>query len=56
LNSDNNNENNNSENKTGGQRRILIVDDEADVISIFQMTLEMNGLEVDSCTNPTLAL
>jgi DNA-binding NtrC family response regulator len=40
----------------GKPRRILIVDDETDVISTFQMILEMNGFEVDSYTNPILAL
>ena len=37
-------------------RRILVVDDDADVISTFEMILEMNGFEVDAYTNPTLAL
>jgi two-component system, OmpR family, response regulator ChvI len=37
-------------------RRILVVDDDADVISTFKMILEMNGFEVDAYTNPTLAL
>ena len=37
-------------------RRILVVDDNADVISTFKMILEMNGFEVDAYTNPTLAL
>ena len=37
-------------------RRILVVDDDADVISTFKMILEMNGFEADAYTNPTLAL
>jgi FixJ family two-component response regulator len=37
-------------------RRILVVDDDPDVISTFKMILEMNGFEVDAYTNPTLAL
>jgi FixJ family two-component response regulator len=37
-------------------RRILVVDDDADVISTFKMILEMNGFEVDAYTSPTLAL
>jgi two-component system response regulator ChvI len=37
-------------------RRILVVDDDTDVISTFKMILEMNGFEVDAYTNPTLAL
>jgi len=32
------------------------VDDETDVISTFQMILEMIGFEVDSYTNPILAV
>src|ERR671910_1457950 len=45
--------NNNNAERT---RRILVVDDDADVISTFKMILEMNGVEVDAYTNPTLAL
>lgn len=37
-------------------RRILLVDDESDVISVFKMILEMNGYEVDAYTNPITAL
>jgi two-component system, OmpR family, response regulator ChvI len=37
-------------------RRILVVDDDTDIISTFKMILEMNGLEVDAYTSPTLAL
>jgi len=37
-------------------RRILVVDDDTDVISTFKMILEMNGFEVDAYTSPTLAL
>jgi CheY-like chemotaxis protein len=37
-------------------RRILLVDDESDVISVFKMILEMNGYEVDAYTSPTTAL
>jgi DNA-binding response OmpR family regulator len=37
-------------------RRILLVDDEVDVISVFKMILEMNGYEVDAYTDPTSAL
>jgi DNA-binding NtrC family response regulator len=32
------------------------VDDEADVISVFKMVLEMNGFEVDTYTDPLAAL
>jgi two-component system CheB/CheR fusion protein len=37
-------------------RRILLVDDESDVISVFKMILEMNGYEVDAYTSPLAAL
>ena len=37
-------------------RRILLVDDEVDIISVFKMILEMNGYEVDAYTNPSTAL
>ena len=45
-----------SNNNAERPRRILVVDDDADVISTFKMILEMNGFEVDAYTNPTLAL
>jgi DNA-binding NtrC family response regulator len=41
---------------TSSARKILIVDDEADIISIFRMILEMNNFEVDGYTNPLSAL
>jgi CheY-like chemotaxis protein len=37
-------------------KRILLVDDESDVISVFKMILEMNGYEVDAYTSPLTAL
>jgi two-component system, OmpR family, response regulator ChvI len=37
-------------------KRILLVDDEADVISLFKMVLEMNGFEVNAYTDPAAAL
>lgn len=37
-------------------RKILIVDDEAEIVSIFKMILEMNNFEVDGYTNPLSAL
>ncbi len=33
-------------------KRILLVDDEPDVISTFKMILEMNGFEVDPYRDP----
>jgi DNA-binding NtrC family response regulator len=38
------------------RRKILLVDDEADVVSTFQMILEMNGFEVEAYTSPISAL
>lgn len=37
-------------------RKILIVDDESDITSAFDMILEMNGFEVDTYNDPLLAL
>ena len=39
-----------------GSRKILLVDDDSDVVSTFKMILEMNGFEVDAYTNPMSAL
>ena len=36
--------------------RILVVDDEPDIIHVVEMVLENNGFLVDSYTDPTLAL
>jgi DNA-binding response OmpR family regulator len=38
------------------RRKILLVDDDADIVSTFQMILEMNGFEVEAHTSPTFAL
>jgi CheY-like chemotaxis protein len=38
------------------KRRILVVDDEPDNTSIFSMSLEDGGFEVDAFTDPILAL
>jgi two-component system CheB/CheR fusion protein len=46
----------NTTNNTSNSKRILLVDDEADVISLFKMVLEMNGFEVDAYTDPAEAL
>ena len=37
-------------------RKILLVDDDADVVSTFKMILELNGFEIDAYTNPLSAL
>jgi two-component system response regulator ChvI len=41
---------------TSNVKKILLVDDEVDVISVFKMVLEMNGYEVDAYNNPLEAL
>ena len=38
------------------RRKILIVDDDIDLTSMFKMVLEMNGFEVDTYNDPLLAL
>jgi CheY-like chemotaxis protein len=38
------------------KRKILVVDDESDNTSIFSMSLEDAGFEVDAFTDPVLAL
>jgi DNA-binding response OmpR family regulator len=48
---------NNINNKNSNRlKRILIVDDEQDIISVFKMVLEMNDFEVDAYNDPLLAL
>ncbi|MDQ3852424.1 MAG: response regulator, partial [Thermoproteota archaeon] len=37
-------------------KKVLLVDDEPDIISVVRMVLEDNGFVVDSYTDPTLAL
>jgi two-component system, OmpR family, response regulator ChvI len=41
---------------SGNPRKILIVDDEPDITSTFDMILQMNGFEVDSYSDPISAL
>jgi DNA-binding response OmpR family regulator len=41
---------------SSAQRKILIVDDDFDLTSMFKMVLEMNGFEVDAYNDPLLAL
>jgi two-component system, OmpR family, response regulator ChvI len=48
--------NTSNSNNTKPLRRILLVDDEVDIISVFKMILEMNGYDVDAYTNPSIAL
>ena len=55
-----NNSNNGEENATyhssGNSRKILIVDDDSDITSAFDMVLQMNGFEVDAYNDPLVAL
>jgi len=41
---------------SGGQKKILVVDDDLDLTSLFKMMLELNGFEVDAYNDPLLAL
>ena len=41
---------------SGTRRKILIVDDDLDLTSMFKMVLEMNGFEVDAYNDPLMAL
>jgi two-component system response regulator ChvI len=45
-----------SNNGSNSSRKILIVDDEPDITSTFDMILQMNGFEVTSYNDPLLAL
>ena len=47
---------NSSNNGSNNPRKILIVDDEPDITSSFDMILQMNGFEVDTYNDPELAL
>jgi two-component system, OmpR family, response regulator ChvI len=45
-----------SNNSSNSPRRILIVDDEPDITSSFDMILQMNGFDVDTYNDPLSAL
>ncbi|MFL6341563.1 MAG: response regulator [Nitrososphaeraceae archaeon] len=47
---------NSSNNGSNNPRKILIVDDEPDITSTFDMILQMNGFEVDTYNDPLSAL
>jgi two-component system, OmpR family, response regulator ChvI len=55
-NSNNNNDENARQHHSNNPRKILIVDDEPDLTSAFDMILKMNGFEVDTYNDPLLAL
>jgi CheY-like chemotaxis protein len=44
------------ENNINNAKKVMIVDDEPDVISVLEIVLNENGFEVDSFTDPTAAL
>jgi CheY-like chemotaxis protein len=43
-------------NNTNNAKKVMVVDDEPDVISVLEIVLEANGFEVDSFTDPIAAL
>ena len=44
------------ENNTSNTKKIMVVDDETDVISVLEIVLEENGFEVDTFEDPIVAL
>ena len=44
------------ENNTSNTKKIMVVDDETDVLSIVGIVLEENGFEVDTFEDPVVAL
>jgi CheY-like chemotaxis protein len=46
----------NIENNTSNTKKIMVVDDEIDVISVLEIVLEENGFEVDTFEDPIVAL
>jgi CheY-like chemotaxis protein len=44
------------ENNTSNIKKVMVVDDEADVISVLEIVLEENGFEVDAFEDPIVAL
>ena len=47
---------NSSNNGSNNPRKILIVDDEPDITSSFDMILQMNGFEIDTFNDLNLKL
>ena len=43
-------------NNTNNAKKVMVVDDEPDVISVLEIVLQENGFEVDSFTDPIAAL
>ena len=44
------------ENNTSNTKKVMVVDDEADVISVLEIVLEENGFEVNTFEDPIVAL
>ena len=44
------------ENNTSNTKKVMVVDDETDVISVLEIVLEENGFEVDTFEDPIVAL
>ena len=44
------------ENNTSNTKKIMVVDDETDVISVLEIVLEENGFEVETFEDPIVAL
>jgi CheY-like chemotaxis protein len=44
------------ENDTSNTKKVMVVDDEPDVISVLDIVLEENGFEVDTFEDPIVAL
>jgi CheY-like chemotaxis protein len=44
------------ENNTSNTKKVMVVDDEPDVISVLEVVLEENGFEVDTFEDPIVAL
>jgi response regulator RpfG family c-di-GMP phosphodiesterase len=48
MSASNGNNKNSSNNHSNNPRKILVVDDDPDLTSLFEMVLEMSGFEVDA--------
>lgn len=55
MSASNGNNKNSSNNHSNNPRKILVVDDDPDLTSLFEMVLEMSGFEVDAYNDPLLA-
>ena len=46
----------NNTSNTSNTKKVMVVDDEADVISVLEIVLEENGFKVDTFVDPIVAL